>query len=40
MPQRALKMIFEWLELHREELFQEWEKAQRGEELTKITPLS
>ena len=40
MPQRALKMVFEWLELHRVELLQEWEKAQRGEELTRITPLS
>ena len=39
MPQRALKMVFKWLKLHREELLQEWEKAQRGEELTKITPL-
>ena len=40
MPQRALKMVFEWLELHREELLQEWEKAQKGEKLTQITPLS
>ena len=39
MPQRALKMIFEWLEIHREELLSEWEKAQRGEILTQITPL-
>jgi hypothetical protein len=39
MPKRALKMVFEWLELHKEELLQEWEKSQRGEELTKIAPL-
>ena len=39
MPQRALKMIFEWLEIHREDLLCEWEKAQRGEILTQITPL-
>ena len=39
MPKRALKMVFEWLELHKEELLQEWEKAQRGEELITITPL-
>ena len=40
MPQRALKMTFEWLEIHREELFQEWEKAQKGEILKQIVPLS
>ena len=39
MPQRALKMIFEWLELHREELFSAWEKAQTGEKLMYIEPL-
>ena len=39
MPQRALKMIFEWLELHREELFSTWEKAQTGEKLMYIEPL-
>ena len=39
MPQRALKMVFEWLEQHREELLQEWEKAQKGEQLTQIMPL-
>ena len=39
MPQRALKMVFEWLEVHREELSQEWEKAQKGEALKQITPL-
>jgi len=40
MPQRALKMVFEWLEMHREELLGEWEKAQKGEKLSQITPLS
>jgi len=39
MPQRALKMVFEWLEMHREELSREWEKAQKGEVLKQITPL-
>ena len=39
MPQRALKMVFEWLEMYREELFQDWEKAQKGEILTQIPPL-
>jgi hypothetical protein len=39
MPQRALKMVFKWLKMHREELLQEWEKAQKGEPLTDISPL-
>ncbi|MCL2041434.1 MAG: DUF4160 domain-containing protein [Bacteroidales bacterium] len=39
MPQRALKMVFEWLEMHREELLREWENAQKGEKLKQITPL-
>ncbi|MDR3251982.1 MAG: DUF4160 domain-containing protein [Tannerella sp.] len=39
MPQRALKMVFEWLELHRQELSDEWEKAQKGEPLKDIAPL-
>ncbi len=39
MPQRALKMIFEWLEIHREELIADWNLAQKGDELFKIEPL-
>lgn len=39
MPGRALKMILEWLELHREELMADWEKAQKGDPLDKIAPL-
>jgi hypothetical protein len=39
MPQRALKMIFDWMELHRNELLEDWELAQKGEALRKIDPL-
>jgi hypothetical protein len=39
MPGRALKLAFEWLDLHREELLEEWSKAQRGETLRAIDPL-
>ena len=39
MPQRALKMIFDWLEIHREELLIDWDLAQKGDELLKIEPL-
>ena len=40
MPGRALRMILEWLELHREELLADWEKAQNGSTLDKIEPLN
>lgn len=39
MPGRALRMVLEWLEEHRNELMDNWEKAQRGEPLDKIEPL-
>ncbi len=39
MPGRALRMILEWLDLHREELLECWERAQRGDALGKIAPL-
>ncbi len=39
MPGRALRMILEWLEDHRQELMMNWEKAQKGEQLDKIEPL-
>lgn len=37
---RALRMILEWLEEHREELMENWVKAQNGEPLEKIEPLN
>ena len=40
MPKRALKMIFEWLELNREELMLNWNRARTGEPLKKIKPLT
>ena len=39
MPGRALKMILEGLEQHKEELMENWEKAQNGDPLNKIEPL-
>jgi len=39
MPKRALKMIFEWLELHKDELLEDWELAQNRKALIKIAPL-
>lgn len=39
MPKRALKMIFEWLDLHRDELLEDWNLAQSRKTLMKIAPL-
>lgn len=39
MPGRALRMILEWLDLHRDELMENWEKAQAGTPLNQIPPL-
>ncbi len=39
MPGRALRLILEWLDLHREELMSNWERAQNGVALEKIEPL-
>ncbi len=39
MPQRALKMIFDWLEVHQTELLIDWGLAQKGDALNKIEPL-
>ena len=39
MPKRALKMIFEWLDIHKEELLMDWDLAQKGNKLNKIEPL-
>ena len=39
MPQRALKMVFDWMELHHKELLADWDLAQKGSRLNKIEPL-
>jgi hypothetical protein len=39
MPKRALKMIFEWLDLYKDELLKDWELAQNRQTLLKINPL-
>ncbi|QOR73919.1 protein of unknown function [Cruoricaptor ignavus] len=40
MPARALKMVFEWLEIHKDELLQNWELAQNGQLPNSIEPLN
>ena len=39
MPRRALRMIFDWLDLHKDELLEDWNFAQKGEPLIYIEPL-
>ena len=39
MPGRALRMILEWLDLHRDELLENWERAQKGDMVERIVPL-
>ena len=39
MPKRALKLVFEWMDLHKEELLLNWEKIEQRKTLVKIEPL-
>lgn len=39
MSKRALKMIFEWMEFHKDELLHDWDLAQNRQTLLKILPL-
>ena len=38
-PKRALKLVFEWFELHKNELSENWTKAMNSTPLVKIKPL-
>ena len=29
LPRRALNLVFEWLDLHRDELMENWERGER-----------
>ena len=40
MTKRALKMIFEWLEMHEAEITQNWERARARQPLEQIAPLA
>lgn len=39
MSERALRMVLEWLAMHREELLVAWQQAANGNEPTSIEPL-
>jgi len=38
-PRRALRLLFEWMELHREELESNWDRARTRQPLNPIAPL-
>jgi len=38
-PHRALRLTIEWLQLHREELFQDWRRVKERLPLKAIEPL-
>ena len=40
MPGRALKLVFEWMEIHKNELLNDWKLAQSGKTLIRIEPLN
>ena len=39
LPQKQLKMVQAWIEIHKEELLVDWELAVNGEEPFRIAPL-
>ncbi|MEW6187956.1 MAG: DUF4160 domain-containing protein [Thermodesulfobacteriota bacterium] len=39
LPRRAISLILEWAFLHREELMDNWLRANRHEDLLSIKPL-
>jgi hypothetical protein len=40
MPKTALKLIFEWMELHKDDLLKNWEKIESKKPLDSIEPLN
>jgi hypothetical protein len=38
-PPRALKLVLEWMNLHKQELLENWERAKQGQPLKRIAPL-
>jgi len=38
-PAKQLKLVQAWIEIHKDELFANWELALTGEELFRISPL-
>jgi hypothetical protein len=39
LPRRALNLVFEWLDLHRDELIENWQRMENRQIFHKIDPL-
>lgn len=39
LSRRALRLVYEWLDLHKDELMANWERSQERKPLKKIKPL-
>jgi hypothetical protein len=39
LPRRALNLVFEWLDLHRDELMDNWNNIENRNSIVKIEPL-
>ena len=39
LPRRALSLVYDWLDLHKDELLQNWIRLQQFESPVKIEPL-
>ena len=40
MPRRALRLVYEWLDQHQEELMKNWQLLSEGKAPVKIVPLT
>jgi hypothetical protein len=38
-PNRALRLVLEWAQLHKPELLENWQLARQGQPLKRIAPL-
>ncbi len=39
LPRRALRLVYEWLDLHKDELLENWEQLKNSGAIKKIEPL-
>ena len=39
LPRRALNLVYEWLDLHKNELMENWKRMENKESIVKIDPL-
>lgn len=39
LPRRALRLVYEWLDKHKSELMDNWQRMRNGEKPLKVEPL-